>query len=379
LLSPPRIGAPKARARKAPLAARLTLAIVGLALAFAALEATALLGLVDYRRALSTTDDPRLNPDNVPDPERSYRHRPEIHRAGATYGNVASAWRIPGARPHPFDVRYDCRGFRNPTDLEHAEVAVVGDSFVEGGLVAADELLTAELSRLAGVTVANLGQCGYGPREELAVVRSVALPLRPRLVVWTFFEGNDLHDLRRPASPGLDPFAERSFGRNLARALGRFVTVAPDPRASSWFGRVAGTRVYFPEPAQPLSPGDLDALSRLRGILEESRAECRRGGADLLIVFVPTSFRVLEPLCRFGGDSPCLSWSPSDLPDRLRDLVAGLGPGVDYLDLTPSLRRAAEAGPLPYFDDDTHWTPAGHRAAAHAIAGRLGPDGSLRR
>jgi hypothetical protein len=379
LPSPTTIAAPKAPARKAPLAARLALAVVVLSLGLVTLEAPALIGLVDYRRVLATTDDPRLNPENLPDRSCSYRHRPGIHRVGATFGNVASAWRIPGARPHRFDVRYDRYGFRNPRDLTRAEVAVVGDSFIEGGLVAAPELLTAVLARLEGVTVANLGQCGYGPREELAVVRRFALPLRPRWVVWSFFEGNDLDDLRRPESPGLDPFPDRSFGRNLALALGRLVTVAPDPRAATCFGQVAGTRVYFPEPAGPLAPEDLDALGRLRAILDEARADCRRAGADLLVVFVPTAFRALGPLCRFEADSPCRSWSPSDLPDRLRDLVAGLGPGVEFLDLTTPLRRAAAEGPLPYFDDDTHWSPAGHRAAARAVADRLDLGDSLRR
>lgn len=365
--------------RRASRLARLALALAGPALAVLALEAVAAVGLVDYRRVLATTDDPRLNPQNLPDPERSYRHRPGLHAAGATFGNVASAWRVPGAPRYPFDVRFDRHGFRNAQDLEQADVAVVGDSFVEGGLVAADELLTAELARLRGVTVANLGQCGYGPREELAVVRRFALPLRPRAVVWTFYEGNDLDDLRRPATPARDPFLERCFSTNLARALGRIVTVAPDPRVASCFGRLGDARLYFPEPAGPLDIADRDALDRLRPILDAARADCRDAGADLLIAFVPTSFRVLGPLCRFDADSPCARWAPSDLPARLRDLVAGLGPGVEFLDLTPCLRRAAEAGPLPYFADDTHWTPAGHRAVARAIADRVGTSGLLRR
>jgi lysophospholipase L1-like esterase len=46
--------------------------------------------------------------------------------------------------------------------------------------------------------------------------------------------------------------------------------------------------------------------------------------------------------------------------------------GVDFLDLSPTLKAEAEAGRLVYLADDTHWSAEGHRAAAAAIAERIG-------
>ena len=43
--------------------------------------------------------------------------------------------------------------------------------------------------------VVNLGQAAYGLKQELGVLRRFALPLRPRLVLWFLFGGNDLRDV----------------------------------------------------------------------------------------------------------------------------------------------------------------------------------------
>jgi len=94
-----------------------------------------------------------------------------------------------------WDVRYDHNGFRNQTDLKSADIVVIGDSFVEGLTVSDAQLVTSLLAHLQGKVVANLGQSTYGPQQELIVLKRYGLPLRPRTVVWMFFEGNDLADV----------------------------------------------------------------------------------------------------------------------------------------------------------------------------------------
>src|SRR5262249_62229414 len=63
-----------------------------------------------------------------------------------------------------------------------------------GASVADADPAAVALEKLIGQCVANLGQSGYGTLQELKVLEKVALPLRPRLVAWFFFEGNDLYD-----------------------------------------------------------------------------------------------------------------------------------------------------------------------------------------
>jgi hypothetical protein len=61
----------------------------------------------------------------------------------------------------------------------------------------------------------------------------------------------------------------------------------------------------------------------------------------------------------------------NDLPERFRESVVSISPGAEYLDLTPDLVAAVKAGIMPYFSDDSHWTPEGHAVAAAAISRQL--------
>ena len=159
---------------------RFMLTTLAFALTLGGLELVSAVGLFDFRTVLTVAGpDPRKSPDNTLDPELIHIHKPYLRRVGATRGDIALAFHLAGTPLHPYNVAYDRAGFRNPCDLSAAEVVVLGDSFVEGGLVAADDLMTATLARLLGCTVANLGQSSYGPQQELAVLkrfRHVAAP-----------------------------------------------------------------------------------------------------------------------------------------------------------------------------------------------------------
>jgi lysophospholipase L1-like esterase len=48
-----------------------------------------------------------------------------------------------------------------------------------------------------------------------------------------------------------------------------------------------------------------------------------------------------------------------------------MSPGTGYEDLTAVLAAAAKGGMLPYYPDDLHWSPSGHRIAAEAIEAYL--------
>jgi hypothetical protein len=68
-------------------------------------------------------------------------------------------------------------------------------------------------------TALGVGVEGSGPLVHLGIVREYLVPLRPALVVWVFFEGNDLRDLNREAASSvLLRYLEPDFSQNL-RAL----------------------------------------------------------------------------------------------------------------------------------------------------------------
>jgi hypothetical protein len=383
---PPPGRAPRLR-NSAPVLARLVLTSLTLVVLLGGLELLSTVGLVDFRVVFPSGGPvPWQSVDNALDPELIHIHKPYLKRVGATRGDLALALHLPGTPLYPYDVAYDRNGFRNPVDLSSAGVAVLGDSFVEGGLVAADDLMTANLGRLLGCTVANLGQSAYGPQQMLTVLKRYAGPLRPRLCIWTFYEGNDLDDAERYeqlARSGLPPGVrstarERSFGRNVQAALSEqlHALLAPvwyDQAPSGVYRDSVGrpTRLFFRDAATPLSRRDLAALDRVITILADARAACAADGVPLLVVFAPEKFRVYQAHCAFRPENPAAGWTLNDLPERLKARVEALGPGINFLDLTPALESEAAQGRLVYFADDTHWSPAGHQAAARAIAAAI--------
>ena len=120
-------------------------------------------------------------------------------------------------------------GFNNPIGQhvpDTIDVALVGDSMVHGTTVEPLENLAGWLRR-SGYKVLNLGQGGSGPLLELAILGEYALPLRPKRVVWLFYEGNDFRNL---AKQGIDSLVESLY--HLFRSPS-VQSVAPDPSSQS--------------------------------------------------------------------------------------------------------------------------------------------------
>jgi hypothetical protein len=364
--------------------ARFTLTTVALTLTLGGLELVSAVGLVDFRTVLALGGpDPRENADNALDPELIHIHKPYLKRAGATRGDIALALHLAGTPLYPYDVACDKNGFRNARDLSTAEVVVLGDSFVEGGLVATGDLMTTTLARLLGCTVANLGQSAYGPQQELAVLKRFGTSLRPRLCVWTFYGGNDLVDAERyeqlrqdraPRAVRSTP-GERSFSRNILRVLAERLSplLTRDPADRAPWGTLQDddgrtTRLFFHQRGAPLSSQGCDALNKVVSVLDAARTACAANRIPLLVVFVPEKFRVYRDHCTFRPDNPCVDWVLDDLPGQLGARVSALGPGIGFLDLTPTLAAGAAQGRLLCFTDDTHCSAEGHQVAGRAVA-----------
>jgi hypothetical protein len=364
---------------------RFALMTAAIGLTLAGIELPAIVGMVDYGRLFPSNQiRPLHSRSNIPDPDLLHRHPAYFHDAGWTKGDliVSTFTRVSSAPAYHYDVRYDRNGFRNATDLNQAEIAVVGDSFTEGGMVAHDRLMTTVLGRLRGCNVANLGQSEYGPRQELVVLERYAAPLKPRVCVWAFFEGNDLNDIARydllkaqwPPRPEPRSVADRSLTWNALTAVIRVAGLdrsryADLLKRSGIVQTPAGVeeRLYFLYPGLPLSSRDRGALGKLEQIFKSASEICEHEKIRLVVVFIPTKFRVYQDMCAFPENSPCAGWTRNELPEMLRTIVARISPGIGYLDLTGPFREQAATRPLLYFADDTHWSPEGHKLAAELL------------
>jgi acetyltransferase AlgX (SGNH hydrolase-like protein) len=386
-------------------AVNCVLSAAAVAFVLAILETPALLGVLDYRIVLAPRDSVLYitvkawtNPRNQIDKELLYLHRPNQRFVGSTRGDLATWLDISPAQRYPVDIQYDSRGFRNAVDLTQAAVVILGDSFVESDLVPYDELLSTRLGRQLGIPIANLGQVGYGPQQELIVLRRFGIDLQPKVVLWLFFEGNDLLDFDRYArsigtwseeSAKIHSFANRSLSKNLVLALAGYLTPVPQATNERRSCRrrhtsdVGSDTLYFgfgeaaPSAfgAAPLSAADLEALSKSQAVFVAAQQLAAQHGAQLVFVYVPTKYRVYRDLCEFPEDSFAKGWELNDLPARLQSWCATQG--IPFVDLTPALQSAAARDELVFYADDGHWNSAGNAVANETLSAFLRSHGLL--
>lgn len=88
--------------------------------------------------------------------------------------------------------RSDRFGFFNSESAfePRPRIMIVGDSYIHGYCVGADEGVAPRLRRQFPGTL-NFGMSGMGPLAELATLREYGPLLKPDVVIWAFFAGND--------------------------------------------------------------------------------------------------------------------------------------------------------------------------------------------
>jgi hypothetical protein len=91
----------------------------------------------------------------------------------------------------------DRYGFNNPDEEwneKKIEYLMVGDSFTHGACVNRPFDIASVLRKLSSKSVLNLGYVGNGPLVQLATLKEY-LDSRTKIILWMYFEGNDLGDL----------------------------------------------------------------------------------------------------------------------------------------------------------------------------------------
>ncbi len=160
-------------------------------------------------------------------------------------GDIVRMGFLPPASPpaplHQYTVRTDAEGFRNRVVRDRFDVAALGDSFTDAMTMPAEASWPARLERRLGAPVQNYGTAGFGPQQELLVLKDFVAPHRPRTVVLAFFAGNDLFEAeafdtrQRPATPAPRAASGWQVKNVVSRADTWFVTSAL--RAGSrWLG-----------------------------------------------------------------------------------------------------------------------------------------------
>lgn len=266
---------------------------------------------------------------------------------------------------------YDDDGFRVGSGLPYERsILFIGDSFTEGRGVSDDETFARAAERALrrdGVIARSLnaGNRGFGPAQELKVLRRMLGRFRVDAVVVQSFPMNDFSD----------NIAYGGFGM-LHGALVEF-----DPPRAPLRARVAGAiagsfvqnfnvvRVVAnaTNARSPVPYDSADAHELESALLMEIVATVRARQIPIVLLLVPT--QLVQDVHRgveFDG-SPAKRGELERF-ESIRTLVMGLGvPWIDAGDLIPSL--AADAARV----DGAHFSKEGNTAVGEAIARQLEP------
>jgi hypothetical protein len=100
-----------------------------------------------------------------------------------------------GAVPSPSAMGgFDRWGFRNRKVPETADIVAVGDSHTYGNTAKMEESWPYVLGRLTGRQVYNMGLGGYGPNQYFYLSSTEALSLKPRMIIWGLYMGDDFEN-----------------------------------------------------------------------------------------------------------------------------------------------------------------------------------------
>lgn len=271
----------------------------------------------------------------------------------------------------------DEHGFHNPSGLwaqPQLDLAAVGDSFTHGACVPSDRNMVAEIRGRFSATL-NLGMAGNGPLSELAAIKEYLPQRRPRVVLWFYYEGNDVSKdlfIEREATL-LVAYLGQGFAQGLEEhqpaideALIAEVEKAYDAGPSET-RRDAGHGVKLRDvlllrhlrDVLGLAVGNAD-IPLFRRVMWEANRTVSSWGGRLYFVYLPGEARYLG----LGGRI-----AQSGLRTRVLATVRGLG--IPVIDIHASFSDS----PAPNQLFQGHFTPEGYRIAAEGILNRLQNDG----
>jgi PAS domain S-box-containing protein len=292
----------------------------------------------------------------------------------------------------------DQHGFNNPQQVWQmpVEIVAVGDSYAQGYCVGPNSNFVSLIRQRHPGTV-NLGIEGNGPLVMLATLKEYAKIVRPKMVLWFYFEGNDLGDLKKEKQSALlnRYLTESAFSQHLLtrqpeidRALSDYLKLIEDKNAFSKkleeisdaitqihglpgalkniiklgqirqrLGLVYGTATETPlrtEPAEPQSE-DRAEIDLLHEVLLQAKKLVSSGGGNLYFVYLPVWRR----------------YSPDQQVNtgRYAVLQAVNKAGLSFIDIHPVFM--AQRDPMALFvfplPGSRHYNEEGHRLVAEEV------------
>ena len=286
----------------------------------------------------------------------------------------------------------DKHGFNNPPYVWDApvDIVAVGDSYTQGWCVGPEDSFVSVIRKHHPKTL-NLGIEGNGALVMLATIKEYAESVKPKVVLWFYYEGNDLEDLRDERRNFIlnryltnNEFSQGLLNRQteIDRALEAYLETMPKtdwsiklkeiselakrPNTLPWLlqdmltlsalrqrlGLIFGTDVKSPsgEGGAVLQTKDTPQIDLLFDILLQAKKSVGEWGGTLYFVYLPSPTRYLPGKDRDDNRRAVLSAvSKADLP--VIDMYPIFMAQKDPLSLFPF--RLAD-----HYNEKGHWLVA---------------------
>ena len=278
----------------------------------------------------------------------------------------------------------DERGFHNPEGIwgsRSTAIAAVGDSFTEGSCVRSDRNFMALIRNRYAATL-NLGMSGEGPLFMLAATKEYLPFVKPKTVLWFFYEGNDFVELWKESKTHLlrqyvgDNFNQGLLDRQakIDRALLEYIERSMESelgrrrREEEKEGRdysqivleflklssLRGTLGLVYGRAAQKSDDELytqDQLELFRTILLQAKSTVEEWDGTLYFVYLPARDRYAKPA----------DYHRQEVLNIVKDS------GIPIIDVHARFQRESDPMRLFPFGRFGHYNDQGHRVVAEEV------------
>jgi hypothetical protein len=292
------------------------------------------------------------------------------------------------------DYPSDQRGFNNPDEVWQSnslDIAAVGDSFAHGYCVPAARNFVA-LIRQRYPSTLNLGFAGNGPLLMLATMKEYLPHFAPKVVLWFYYEGNDLTDLQiERKSRLLINYLTGDYTQvQLARQSDiDHAIIAELPQLAAKEREVIRQRVLNSVRYQLLTFAKLTAVRERLGLVQEADRSDLDMAADFaganLGVFREIMSQATSRVAAWGGQMYFVylpEWARytsyrsggKAKRDEVLALVRALG--IPIIDIDPAFQGHGDPLSLFPFRGVGHYTEDGHRVVAEEVLKQVTPGRS---
>ena len=194
-------------------------------------------------------------------------------------------------------------GFNNPVgvfDKSFYQIVGIGDSFTSGYCLPDSFSFMSLVKKEYPLTI-NLGVTGTGPLHQLAILKEYVASLKPKVVLWNFFEGNDLQELViENNNTILKKYLNNSYTQNLKQEQFYIDQSMPkeikekniemdpiDRKSIENFIFLDRLRTQSGLYKQEIKPNNFN-LNLLESIIIMARDFIENLGADMIFVYIPS-------------------------------------------------------------------------------------------